>query len=177
MGVELLDVVDDQDRVISRARRDGIHARGLKHRAVRAFVFNERCELFVQKRTAGKDTFPCCYDSSASGHPDSGEDYEDCAVRELLEELGLEISPNQLRKRFTIEASQDTGWEFVWVYGVRGDFRPTVNHAEIAEGAFWDVDAVRHLIADQLEQCAQSFCRAFAVFESRGLLPAGTEDR
>ena len=36
-----------------------------------------------------KDTFPGAWDSSSSGHVDSGEDYDDCAVRELREELGL----------------------------------------------------------------------------------------
>lgn len=171
-GEELFDVVDDRDRVIGTAPRRDVHSQGLKHRAVHVLVLNLRNQLFVQKRAPTKDSFPLRYDSSASGHLGSGEDYDDCAVRELREELGLGIEPGQLGKHFKINACQETGWEFVWVYSVRGDFRPIVNPAEITHGAFCDVKAVRHLVAAHPEQCAPSFCRVFREFDTRGLLPS-----
>jgi predicted NUDIX family NTP pyrophosphohydrolase len=48
-----------------------------------------------------KDCFPGAWDSSASGHFDSGEDYDACAVRELREELGLVMTapPASLQNR------------------------------------------------------------------------------
>ena len=55
-----------------------------------------------------KDTFPGAWDSSASGHVDSGEDYDACSVRELREELGL-TAPVPPRRLFKIAASADTG--------------------------------------------------------------------
>ena len=79
------------DRVIGHATRREVHARHLRHRAVHVFLFNPQGRLFIQKRAAGKDTFPLCYDSSASGHVDRGESYEACAARELEEELGLRM--------------------------------------------------------------------------------------
>jgi isopentenyldiphosphate isomerase len=168
---ETFDIVNERDEVIGRAARAEVHARGLKHRAVHVLVFNESAELFVQKRAATKDTFPGRYDSSASGHLASGEGYDECALRELQEELGLEIKPGQLDRRFKIEACSETGCEFVWVYSAHGGFRPAVNPAEIAEGAFWTVDAVRHLVVAHPEQCAPSFCRVFTEFDTRGLFP------
>ena len=89
MAEEIFDVVDDRDQVVGTATRSEVHARKLRHRAVHVFLFNLKGELFVQKRAATKDSFPGCYDSSASGHLNSGEDYDPCAKRELQEELGL----------------------------------------------------------------------------------------
>jgi isopentenyl-diphosphate delta-isomerase len=169
---EVLDVVNDCDEVIAQAARREVHARGLKHRAVHVLVFNRRGDLFLQRRAAAKDTFPGRYDSSASGHVESGEEYDDCAVRESREELGLEIERNQLNKLFKINACRETGCEFVWVYAVRGDFQPRVNPAEIDEGAFWDVAAIQQLVADHPQRCAPSFCRVIRECATRGLLPA-----
>jgi isopentenyl-diphosphate delta-isomerase type 1 len=169
---EIFDVVNDHDQVIGRALRAEVHARGLKHRAVHVFVFNPGGQFFVQKRSATKDTFPGCYDSSASGHLGSGEEYAACAVRELQEELGLEVSPHLLRKHFKIAASQETGWEFVWVYSVQGDFTPTVNPVEIEAGCFSPLTSVRALIAQHPEHCTSSFRRVFREFLERGLFPS-----
>jgi isopentenyl-diphosphate delta-isomerase type 1 len=169
---EFFDVVNDHDQVVGRASRAEVHARGLKHRAVHAFVFNPSGELFVQKRSATKDTFPGCYDSSASGHLGSSEEYDACAVRELQEELGLKVSPQLLRKHFKIAACPETGWEFVWVYSIQGDFTPAVNPAEIETGCFSPVSSVRALIAQHRERCAPSFRRVFHEFLERGLFPS-----
>ena len=65
---ELLEVVDEQDRVIGLQRRGVIHAKGLLHRSAQVLVFNSLGQLFVQKRSAGKDEFPGLWDCSAAGH-------------------------------------------------------------------------------------------------------------
>ena len=84
---EVLDIVDHEDRVIGQTTRRDLHLRRLNHRAVHLFLFNADNQLFIQKRSQTKDSFPGCYDSSASGHVDRGETYNTCAVRELHEEL------------------------------------------------------------------------------------------
>ncbi len=100
MAEEIFDVVNDHDEVIGQKPRNEIHRLRLKHRAVHVLVFNARGELFLQKRSMKKDCFPGTWDSSASGHLDSGENYDACAVRELKEELGLalEQAPERLFK-------------------------------------------------------------------------------
>ena len=92
MSEEIFDVVNDRDEVIGQAPRREVHRTGLKHRAVHVLVFNARGEIFLQKRSMSKDTFPGAWDSSASGHLDSGEAYDACAVRELREEIGLSLA-------------------------------------------------------------------------------------
>ena len=83
MNQEIFDVVNGRDEVIGRQLRSEVHRLGLKHRATHVLVFNSRSEVFLQKRSMKKDRQPGVWDSSVSGHVDSGEDYDACAVREL----------------------------------------------------------------------------------------------
>src|SRR6266702_5667294 len=100
MNEELFDVVNERDEAIDRKPRSEVHRLGLMHRATHVLVFNSRGQVFLQKRSMQKDRQPGLWDSSASGHVDSGEDYDVCAVRELQEEIGLALAkpPDRLFK-------------------------------------------------------------------------------
>ena len=153
---ELFDVVDADDRVIGRAPRGEVHARGLLHRAVHVLVFNARREVFLQKRSMKKDRQPGRWDSSASGHLDSGETYDACAVRELREEIGLCVAspPERL---FKIEACAETDAEFVWVYRCNGEI-PFTLHPEEIECGGWFAPAE---ITRWMQEHPQDFASAF----------------
>jgi isopentenyldiphosphate isomerase len=112
---ELLDVVDQNDRVIGVKTRGEIHAQDLMHRSVHILVFNNKTELFIQKRSMSKDNDPGLWDSSAAGHVDSGEDYYHCAIRELGEELGIVVNAS-LEELFRLPAAPITGMEHCIVY-------------------------------------------------------------
>src|SRR5436189_1915417 len=94
---EIFDVVNERDEVIDRKPRSEVHRLGLLHRAVHVLVFNSRGQIFLQKRSMKKDRQPGLWDSSASGHVDSGEDYDTTAVREAREEIGLRLSETPQR--------------------------------------------------------------------------------
>ena len=164
-------MVDEADRVIGSAPRSEVHRRKLRHRAVHVLLFNAQGELFVQKRSATKDTFPSCYDSSASGHVNRGEDYDICARRETQEELGLVVPTAQFYRHFKIEACEQTGWEFVWVYSVISNKQPQINLAELESGEFWTPEHTRSLMLANPAQFAPGFVRVFSEFDRRGLVP------
>lgn len=133
MNDDLFDLVDERDRVVGRATRREVHARGLLHRAVHILVFDSAGRVYLQKRSQAKDVAPGVWDSSCSGHVDAGEDYDGAAVRELREELDLTLAAAPPRW-FRVEACADTGREFVWVYHCRHDGPLTPNPAEIERG-------------------------------------------
>lgn len=132
---ELFDVVDPTDRVVGTARRAEVHAHGLLHRAVHILVQRSDGAIFLQKRSMGKDCHPGLWDSSASGHLDSGESYDTAAYRELREELGVEVTA--LRKLARLEACENTGQEFVQVYHTRHEGPFTLHPSEIADGGWF----------------------------------------
>lgn len=135
MSEEIFDVVNDRDEVIGQAPRSEVHRRKLHHRAVHVLVFNARGELFLQKRSMKKDCYPGAWDSSASGHLDRGEEYDVCAVREVREELGVQLASTP-RRLFKIDSCPETGFEFVWIYQCRHE-GPFELHPEEIERGDW----------------------------------------
>lgn len=90
MADELLDVVNEKDIVIEQAMRSVVHVRGLWHRGVHVFLFDNGGRLLVQKRSADRVASPSLLDCSVSEHVKSGESYPDASRRGLKEELGVE---------------------------------------------------------------------------------------
>lgn len=69
---ELFDVVDKNDNVIRQATRGEVHNnKYLIHRSIGVAVFNKKGELFLQQRSASKDTDPLFWTISCSGHVSS----------------------------------------------------------------------------------------------------------
>jgi len=135
MADEIFDVVDGEDRVIAQAPRREVHAKKLLHRAVHVLVHNEARQLFLQRRSLTKDTFPDCWDSSCSGHVDAGENYLTAARRELDEELGWHDATLPLRPLLKLTASPETGYEFIEIFvlgPISGPFE--LHPEEISEG-------------------------------------------
>lgn len=156
MSEEIFDVVDDRDRVIGKQTRREVHRRGLKHRAVHVLVFNARGEVFLQKRSFKKDTFPGAWDSSASGHLDTGETYDACAVREAREEISLFLERTP-KRQFKIDACPETGSEFVWVYRCESNGPFRLNLDELECGAFFKADHINRWMAERPRDFADAF--------------------
>ena len=86
---EIVTVVDGENRPVAELPRHRVRSENLPHRATFIFVFDRRGRLLVQRRTATKDLYPSHYDLAAGGVVAAGESYEECAVREAEEELGI----------------------------------------------------------------------------------------
>ena len=155
MSQEIFDVVNERDEVIDRRPRNEVHARGLLHRAMHVLVYNARGEVFLQKRSMKKDRQPGVWDSSASGHLDSGEDYDTCAVRELQEEIGLSVSQSP-RRLFKLDACAETDAEFVWVYRCENDGPFTLHPDEIDEGGWFAPGEVTRWMDDRPQDFASA---------------------
>lgn len=156
MSEEIFDVVNERDEVIGQAPRREVHRTGLRHRAVHVFVFNARGEVFLQKRSMSKDSSPGLWDSSASGHLDSGEDYDACAVRELREEIGLVVSAPP-RRLFKVDACPQTGREFVWLYQCASDGPFALHPGEIERGEWFTRERVTLWAGERPQDFAPAF--------------------
>lgn len=153
MSEEIFDVVNDRDEIIGQQSRSDVHRLGLKHRAVHVLVFNRRGEIFLQKRSPKKDCFPGKWDSSSSGHLDSGEDYDAGAIRELREELGLQMAQPP-KRLFKIDAGAETGQEFVWIYRCEAEGPFVLHPEEIERGAWFTPPAVEIWMAEKPDDFA-----------------------
>jgi isopentenyldiphosphate isomerase len=166
MSEEFFDIVNERDEVVGQNTRREVHARGLWHRAVHVLVFNARGEVFLQKRSMKKDIAAGKWDSSASGHLDSGEDYDACAVRELREELGLKIKL-PLQKLFKIDACKETGWEFCWIYRSESEGPFQLHPDEIESGAWFAPKMVTQWVNEKPQDFASAFVLIWGMLNRR----------
>jgi isopentenyldiphosphate isomerase len=94
--MELLDVVDENNNLTGiQKNKDIIHEKGLLHREIAVFIQNEKGEFLIQKRSANKKQAPNKW-CLTTGHVELGEEYDKAAIREVKEELGIEIKEEDL---------------------------------------------------------------------------------
>ena len=163
---EIFDVVDEGDRVIKQATRHTVHSQRMRHRAVHVFVFDQRGDLFLQKRSRWKDKHPGQWDSSAAGHVNAGDTYADTAPREIREELGVDAEPVEIA---SLAACENTGWEFVRLFRAEHDGPFTLPPAEIESGAFFTPEQIARWIAARPQDFAPGFLECWRAFRTRGI--------
>ena len=167
MSEEIFEVVDANDQVIGQKTRSEVHRLGLRHRAIHLLVFNAKGELFLQKRSMKKDCFPGTWDSSVSGHVDAGETYDACALREPREEIGLELAavPERL---FKVDACEETGHEFCWVYCLEHEGPFHLDTEEISEGGWFSPKKIDDWITRSQQDFAPAFVLVWRLLNKNG---------
>lgn len=138
---ELVDIVDEEDRVVGRRPRAEVRRDNLPHRSVYVLVFNHRGELFVHQRTHTKDIYPGYQDVAIGGVLHAGEGYAEAAARELSEELGVSgATPQPLFAiRYHDAITTVNGMVFRWIHD--GPF--ALQATEIISGEFVDPGVLR----------------------------------
>lgn len=94
---EFFDVLNEKGEYTGRIEsREICHKEGLWHKAVAMFVINSKNQVLLQKRSAKKKLWPNTWDITAGGHVDAGEFGFQAIIRECKEELGIELTKNDI---------------------------------------------------------------------------------
>ncbi len=131
-------LVDVHDVPIGTMEKDVVHtAHTPLHRGFSVFIFNDRGEVLLQRRSSFKQTWPLMWSNSCCGHPLPNESYEDAVRRRLSHELGinevhhLELALPEFRYRAEREGIVENEICPVWVGYIQRE--PTINPHEVAE--------------------------------------------
>ncbi len=152
-GREPVDVVDEEDRVVGTVTRREIRERNLLHRCTYVLLRNSVGQILVHRRTDTKDVHPGAYDVFAGGVCAAGESYDDCARREVAEELGVEGAPLEFRFRHRYRGSTGQAWGAV--YEARWDGAVRHQESEVAWSA-WVASAELERMLRELPFCPDS---------------------
>lgn len=96
---EWVDIVNEAGlRTGQTAKKSEAHQKGWLHPTVHIWCYSEKGEILLQYRSAKKSTFALKWDVSVAGHIGAGEDPIHAAVREIEEEIGIVVRPQQLQK-------------------------------------------------------------------------------
>lgn len=149
---EYFDIVDENDIPTGQiVTRQEAHDKGLIHRAVTVLVINTRGELFMIRRSPHKKRNPNKWQAAPSGHVQAGESYEQAALRELEEELGIpgEIQETTVQGepflRNYIEGDREHFKLFICQIGEEVAKRIRTNE-EAAEYRFMGISEVRYWV-------------------------------
>ena len=145
---EILDIVDEHDQVVGQSPRGEAYARGLRHRCVFIQARDADGRLFVHRRTPTKLVFPSLYDMWVGGVVGAGESYDDAALREAEEELGVSGLP---KPAFLFKFLYDGGAGRSWwsaVYEVRCELPVSPQVEEVAWHDFLTEDEVERRLTE-----------------------------
>ena len=142
--MELLDIVDEQGNFTGQVmEREKAHDLNLLHWEIAVFFVNDNKELLLQKRSPNKRFSPNKWGLCA-GHIDSGETPEKTALREIKEELGIKLSPGDLRileerDVLKLESNSRLTRMYYVIYN-KNDF--TIQTEELSEVKWFNIDDV-----------------------------------
>jgi len=97
--MEYIDIIDKKtgQRTGTRKAKSEIHKNGDWHRTVHIWIINSREEVLLQRRSEKMENYPNYWDISVAGHISSGENSTTAALREIKEEIGLDLSVTKLK--------------------------------------------------------------------------------
>lgn len=96
---ELIDILNSEGQPTGKtALKSEAHRMGWFHPTIHVWFYTQNGQLLIQQRAKNKDTHPLLWDVSVAGHIGAGEEIENSAVREVYEEIGLQIEKKELQK-------------------------------------------------------------------------------
>lgn len=151
---ELIDVLDNKgNKTGIIKKKSDIKKDGDYHRAIAVLVINSNNEILMQKRSSRKRIYPNLWSIFVKGHVQAGETSIDACIRELSEEVGININSNELNYLYTIfEEVIDKAYIeriFYDTYILRKDFNLndiTIQEEELSEIKLADSNKVISLI-------------------------------
>ena len=123
-------------------RRDAVD-KNLLHRGIVVIVSNSKKDILVHKRSHLKKLYPGLYAVGIGGCVQYGESYDECAARELKEELGINV-----QVKFIFPWRFDNEWDrtMVHVYMVVYDGQIDAEPAEIESWRFVALSEVTQML-------------------------------
>ena len=102
--MELWDIYDKDRNKTGRTMKRGEPMKdGDYHLVVHICIFSSDGKMLIQQRQPFKDGWSNLWDITVGGSSVAGDTSIDAAVREVREEVGIQLSPAELRKTMTID--------------------------------------------------------------------------
>jgi isopentenyl-diphosphate delta-isomerase len=165
--METVILVDEKDEVTGTAEKMEAHRKGLLHRAFSIFVFNNRGEMLMQQRAAGKYHSGALWTNACCSHPRPGEKTEEAAQRRLKEEMGFETALTRvfdfMYKAEFVNGLTENEYDHVYV----GEYDGVIHadEKEVMDFCYRPLSEIRTLMAQKPEEYTAWFHIAFPKIE------------
>ena len=146
-------LVNSEDKSIGFMEKIEAHQKGLLHRAISVFIFNDKEEMLLQRRALSKYHTPGIWSNTACSHPRKNETILHAAERRLDEEMGLKTQLNYGFK-FLYKAEFKNGLtehEMDHVFFGFSNEKPSINSSEVCDYQYLNQRKIDKMILQQPE--------------------------
>lgn len=159
----LVILVDEQDNELGTMPKLAAHQPPVLHRAFSVFIFNDKQEMLLQQRAAGKYHSAGLWTNACCSHPIPGEETINAAKRRLKEEMGFETAIEKAFS-FVYQADFDNGlgeYEYDHVFAGVYDGAIQPDPEEVSDYRFLSMEAIEQLLETDPDQFTVWFQLAF----------------
>ncbi|MBQ7783761.1 MAG: NUDIX domain-containing protein [Oscillospiraceae bacterium] len=147
--MELWDIYDKDRTLTGRTMKRGEPiADGDYHLVVHVCVFNTNGQMLIQQRQPFKEGWSNLWDITVGGSAVAGDTSRSAAVREVMEEIGLVLSEDELRPVMTVNFNG--GFDDMYVVTRDVDLSSLKLQYEEVQAVKWaDMDEILSMIEDK----------------------------
>lgn len=148
--MELIDIVDEKGNFTGQVLdKEEAHDKNLLHNEIAVFIINNNKQVLLQKRSSNKRFDPNKW-ALCAGHVDTKESLENAALREIKEEVGIDISLNDLKPFAEREVTiKDSNSHITYFYYIKSNLNEDdfiIQEEELSEVKWFDLDTVIDMI-------------------------------
>ena len=161
---EMLDIYTRDGKWLGVKTRSECHTEnpGFYHKPAWTWVYNSKNEILVQKRAMCKKKYAGYWDMACAGHVDAGETPKQGAIREAKEEIGLDVSEDDVKLMFEHIEDEDY-WKIGQVFFIKADREIeefTLQKDEVEEVKWLNFDEFKKLFySDKWAPCSDEYKR------------------
>jgi len=176
MKEENFEIFDKDNKPLGIIKpRSVAHKDGSWHRTVHVYVINDQGQYLVHLRSPYKDLHPNCWDTRLGGHVVAGMNYDQTAVEELEQKVGLLVKPDNLIPSEIHKSDNGTNKEYSKIYfyrfnGILTDLK--FNDDEVVEVKWMSPEN----IIESMQQNPKIWTNTIKGFQAINILKATLED-
>lgn len=153
--MELIKIVDANGNFTGEIMdKKEAHDKNLLHNEIAVFIINNNKQVLLQKRSATKRFNPNKWGLCA-GHVQADESLEEAALREIKEEVGINVNENDLLVLREKEINlKDTNSHITYFYYIKTNLKEKeflIQTEELSEVKYFDIDKVINMILNHDE--------------------------
>lgn len=148
--MELIDIVDKNGIPTGEVMdKDDVHNKNFLHNEIGVFIINNSGEILLEKRSPNKRYSPNKWGLCA-GHVDTGETLIEAAIREIHEEIGIDVLESDLTPFGNFETFiDDTNSHLTHFYYLKCNkkaYEFIIQKEELTEVKWFKIDDIINMI-------------------------------
>jgi isopentenyldiphosphate isomerase len=146
------------------------------HREIHVWFYTSSGDVIFQHRSKDKDTYPDLLDATVGGHVEIDDTYEETAKKEMAEETGIEMDPDNLiildkiktRAKDNVTGLINNSFKMEYAYKFDGD----ISSLQIEEGKSLGFESynLNQVLEDRSEEFTKKFIPAILEGETLNIL-------